>query len=244
MLKPAVAIEVGTARGVSLERISAHSQVVHAFDLVRLPELTHERFPSVEFHIGDSHEHLPRVLEQLTADGTNVDFALVDGDHSAFGVQRDVNDLLASHSVRQTTILIHDTLNERVRSGLAQIDFDAFDKVLFVDLDFVQGRVMQEGPHKDELWWGLGVVVVGPEFDGATWPQAYDGRDVYDVFSQFLVAGGRINQRLGHSQTLELEAQVARERELVGLMEGSWSWRLTSPLRNVKQLARRLTGRG
>ena len=98
-LKPSLSIEIGTSKGGSLERISAHSRAVHAFDLGRHAQLTSDRFPNVTFHIGDSHELLPTFLLRLAAAMQNVDFAFVDGDHSAVGVRRDVEDLLSSTSV-------------------------------------------------------------------------------------------------------------------------------------------------
>jgi hypothetical protein len=244
MLKPSLSIEIGTHKGGSLERISAHSQSVHSFDLVRHPEVTDERFPNVTFHIGDSHKLLPEFLEQLATAGANVDFVFVDGDHSAPGVQRDVEDLLASSSVRKTIILLHDTLNERVRAGLEQVDYSAGEEVRFVDLDFVQGKVMSEGPQKDELWYGLGLIVTGWDLVGAEpWPTAYSASDVYAAFATALAAG-EPTSRLGHGQLRELEEQLTTQRDLVKLMERSLSWRLTRPVRGVAELLRRLASSG
>ncbi len=90
LLRPSLSIEIGTARGGSLEAISLASDSVHSFDLQRHSDLTSERFPNVVFHTGDSHELLPELLEELAVSGRNVDFALVDGDHSAQGVRADV----------------------------------------------------------------------------------------------------------------------------------------------------------
>jgi hypothetical protein len=239
MLKPSLSIEIGTHKGGSLEQISAHIGTVHSFDLVRHREVTEERFPNVTFHIGDSHELLPEFLEQLAESGANVDFVFVDGDHSAPGVQRDVEDLLSSSSVRKTIILLHDTLNERVRAGLEQIDYGASDGVRFVDLDFVQGKVMSEGPQKNELWYGLGLVVTGWDLAGdQPWPPAYSASDVYASFATALAEGESIS-RPGYGQLRELEEHLAAQRELVKLMERSWSWRLTAPVRSVAQFVRR-----
>jgi hypothetical protein len=238
MLKPSLSIEIGTHKGGSLEPISAHSTAVHSFDLVRHPEVTEDRFPNVTFHIGDSHKLLPELLAQLAESGANVDFVFVDGDHSAPGVQRDVEDLLSSASVRKTIILLHDTLNERVRAGLEQIDYSVGNRVRFVDLDFVQGKVMSEGPQKDELWYGLGLVVTGWELAGdQAWPPAYSASDVYAAFATELAEGESIS-RLGYGQLRELEEQLAAQRELVKLMERSWSWRLTAPARSLAHLVR------
>ena len=97
----------------------------------------------------------------------------------------------------------HDTLNERVRAGLEQIDFYAVEKVRHVDLDFVQGRVQREGPHKDKLWWGLGLVVTGADLGDDTWPSAYPAPEVIEAFSASLVASGQLNRRLGYDQARE-----------------------------------------
>jgi hypothetical protein len=239
-LKPSLSIEVGTSKGGSLERISAHSTAVHAFDLTRGVELTSDRFPNVTFHIGDSHELLPPLLKQFATAMENVDFAFIDGDHSAVGVRRDVEDLLSSPSVGRSIILLHDTLNDRVRAGLEQIDYGAFEKVRFVDLDFVQGVIFHEGPNKDELWHGLGLIVTGREIgEVSPWPQVYAAPDVYAAFAGVL-AGSNVAHRPGYNQLLELEHDLAVQREVVRLMERSWSWRLTAPLRSLRQVVRRL----
>ena len=239
ILEPLLSIEIGTWRGGSLDRISHHSAVVHAFDLVQQPDVTSERFPNVTFHIGDNHKLLPAFLARLASAGENVDFAFVDGDHSARGARQDLEDLLSSPSVGRTVILLHDTLHERVRAGLDEIDYDHFDKVRFVDLDFVQGRVMCEGPQENELWYGLGLVVTGWELEDAAWARAYAAPKVYESFGEALVRTGRVTQRLGYDQFVELELELEEQRNLVKVMEGSLSWRLTAPLRGTRSLARR-----
>jgi hypothetical protein len=54
---------------------------------------------------------VPRLLAALEAVGRPVDFALVDGDHSAEGVRRDLESLLASPTTGRTRIVLHDTMN-------------------------------------------------------------------------------------------------------------------------------------
>jgi Methyltransferase domain len=237
-LRPRLAIEIGTWSGGSLEPISGWSEEVHSFDLERHPRLTGERFPNVTFHIGDSHELLPAFLTELAASGRAIDFALVDGDHSAAGVQADLQDLLDSECVHQTVILLHDTLNESVRAGLENVAYDAFEIVRFVDLDFIPGRVMREGPQKDEYWSGLGLIVTG-DAPLPAWPRAYSNPDVWEAFSRTRVASGASSERLGLGQLLELEDDVRRQKALVQLMENSLSWRITAPLRRLKALGRR-----
>jgi hypothetical protein len=154
LLKPSLAIELGTARGGSLHCIAAHSAEVHSFDfdpqVSDVPE-------HVTLHRGDSHELLPRLLRRLEQEGRSVDFALIDGDHSAAGVRRDLHDLLSSPAVEQTVILLHDTGNEEVRAGLAELDYDGFEKVAYVDLSFVD--LNRPNGVLREHWGGLGIVV-------------------------------------------------------------------------------------
>jgi hypothetical protein len=239
-LEPSLSIEIGTYLGGSLAPISAHSGIVHAFDRDRRPELTAERFPNVTFHIGDSHELLPKVLAELADEGANVDFAFVDGDHTAPGVRRDVEDLLSSPSVARTVILLHDTLNERVRAGLEQVDYGSFGKVTYLDFDFVPGRIRTEGALKDELWSGLGLLVVGWKLGPEDhWPGVYPMPEVYDTFGEVLSRGDE-TQKPGYGQVLELDHELAVQRDIVRVMERSLSWRLTSPLRAANDVARTL----
>jgi hypothetical protein len=159
--RPALAIELGTAEGGSLERIAAYSEEVHTFDME--PHVDPADYPNVTFHVGDSHVLLAEVLAGFARAGRNVDFALVDGDHSAAGARRDLEDLLASDAVRSTYIVLHDTMNEDVLAGLSAVDLDAHPKVTFCDLAFTQ---LHQRPHGlEEIWGGLGLIVC--DADGA-----------------------------------------------------------------------------
>ena len=155
-IEPALAIEIGTAQGGSLRRIAHYSAEVHAFDLRSLVDWA--AFPNVTFHIGDSHELLPGVLEDLTGQGRNVEFALVDGDHRGAGARQDLEDLLRSPALRQSTIVMHDTMNEEVRGAFNRIEWAAYPHVAYVDLSFVQLDASLDGLR--ERWGGLGLVVV------------------------------------------------------------------------------------
>ena len=241
-VEPELSIEIGTHSGGSLQSISAHSARVHSFDLVSHPAVTQKRFPNVDFHIGDSHELLPLLLKELEQSGETIDFAFVDGDHSATGVRRDVGDLLGSSCTQETVILLHDTLNAEVRTALEQVDFSTFDSVCFVDLDLVHGRVAKEGQGANKLLWGLGMVVTGDRLD-TEWPTSYSARELYADLSRSLLESGAIAEPFGHSQLVELDQEVARLKSVVQTMERSASWRVTRPLRDVKTHVRRLRHR-
>src|SRR5215212_5835999 len=103
-LRPKLAIEIGTAEGGSLARVAAHSEEVHSFDLVPPAEKA-RALGNVTFHTGDSHALLPELLTRFADEGRNVDFALVDGDHSAEGVHQDMLDLVAGYMFREPSLL-------------------------------------------------------------------------------------------------------------------------------------------
>lgn len=155
-IRPKLAIEVGTAEGGSLRRIAHYSEEVHTFDLG--PSVDPAEFPNVTFHVGDSHELLPKLLEELAAAGRNVDFALVDGDHRPAGARKDLEDLLGSPALRSSTVVMHDTMNEGVRAGFRRIPWGSFPSVAYADLSFVQ--LDQSATGLGERWGGLGLVVV------------------------------------------------------------------------------------
>ncbi len=170
-LHPQLAIEIGSAEGAALQRIAAQADEAHSFDLAP-PSLSMP--DNVTLHTGDSHQLLPAFLAQLAEVGRNVDFVMVDGDHSPEGVRRDLEDLLDSRAVARTVILIHDTVNERVRSGLDAVRFPAWPKVVHVELDWIPGQLFAEPALRNELWYGLGLVVV----DTST--PAYESGSVYE----------------------------------------------------------------
>ncbi len=157
-LRPRLSIELGTAQGGSLQTIAAWSEVVHSFDFApSVPDPP----ANVTLHVGDSHELLPEVLRSFADAGRGVDFALVDGDHSADGVRRDVVDLLSSDAVTDAVILLHDTANAQVRAGLAAAALVGHPKVRMLDLAFVE--LQRPAAVLREEWGGLGLIVVGPD---------------------------------------------------------------------------------
>ena len=158
-VQPKLAIEVGTGSGGSLRRIAGAAEHVHAFDL-EAPAADLSQLGNVTFHIGESHALLPTLLAELADMGATVDFVLVDGDHSAQGVRRDVEDLLSSPAITDTLIVLHDTANPEVRAGLDSVDYRSHPKVVWVDLDWVPGFMFREGPAINQAWGGLGVILI------------------------------------------------------------------------------------
>ena len=187
-LRPALAIEIGTAEGGSLARIARHSREVHAIDLER-PAAAPPR--NVEVHVGDSREVLPRLLAELAERGRNVDFALVDGDHSADGVLADLRNLLSSPAVGRTVIVCHDTMNEETRAGIEAAGVAGFEKVRLFQMDMLSGYMGRLEPFRGQLWGGLGLIVVDADPASAV-PAAPDGDERYfDAHAMVRRLGGR-----------------------------------------------------
>lgn len=257
-IQPALAIEIGTAEGGSLARVAAHSTEVHSFDLVD-PDPAIRELDNVKFHTGDNHVLLPVLLDELAAAGRHVDFVLVDGDHSSEGVAQDMRDLLASPAVANTVILMHDTMNEVVREGLESIEYASWGKVKYVELDFVAGYMFQEPSLRDELWGGLGIVVVDSESDAPylrqdryyeafhlvraarnlkTASPVADAVDLPPLAERLLAAEETAVTVEGQVEHARLTEELARAIDDVRQIQLSLSWRLTRPLRAAKRLAR------
>jgi hypothetical protein len=161
VLQPELAIEVGTADGGSLRRIAAHSREVHSFDIApRVAEIV-APIPNAHAHIGDSRETLPAVLDEFERTGRNVDFALLDGDHTSDGIRHDLQTVLESGACRKTVVLMHDTANDDVRRGIEELDLAHHPKVTLTMPDFVPGRlVVKDHMYSRQCWNGLGLVLV------------------------------------------------------------------------------------
>lgn len=179
-MRPGLAIETGTAGGGSLRCITRHAAEVHSFDL-HYPEALRV-FPNTTLHTGDSHALLPDVLSGLDRDGRNVEFVLMDGDHTTSGVAQEMDALLRSGALRSTVILAHDAANEDVRAGLEQVDYAGYGKVAMVDLDLVAGHLSSEGPYAGQLWGGFALIVVVDPMPGPPFPGRTDLHSPFDLF--------------------------------------------------------------
>lgn len=225
-LEPRLAVEIGTAQGGALARIATYSAEVHSFDRVE-PEVS---VPDhVTLHTGDSHVLLPAFLAQLAERGRQVDFALVDGDHSADGVRRDIEDLVASPAVERTVIVLHDTVNEEVRAGIDAVDWPT--KVSYVDSDWVPGHLWAEEYLRDELWGGLGLVLVDPADPGPRHEDKYHPTAALLAVARDVVAPDR--------EVARLRTDLREAHRTLAAVTSSPSWRLTAPLRAAKALVGR-----
>lgn len=242
-LRPRLAIEIGTAEGAALRRIAAHAEEVHAFDLfppsLPVPE-------NAVLHTGNSHELLPALLRELAEAGRSADFALVDGDHSAGGVRRDLEDLLDSPGFARGAILVHDIANEEVRRGVDAVRFEGYPKVTHVELDWVPGQMFAQAELRHELWFGLGLVLVDTAafaygagaYEERYYPNApllVEARDRVLEREAAMPVPSPANQR----SILGLQRQLEHERALRTALLAEPSWRLTAPLRRLRGRVKR-----
>jgi hypothetical protein len=244
-LQPQLAVEIGTAEGGSLARVAAHSAEVHSFDLVK-PQPAARQLPNVTFHTGDSHALLPEFLARLAQENRNVDFVLVDGDHSTDGVQQDVQDLLESPAIARTIVVLHDTMNEAVRAGLERVRYEAYPKVAYVELDLVAGYMFREPSLLHELWGGLGLVVINSG-RAAYFAGGARQRKYYEAFELMRRARRMvIDEEAGIAPAQQLErlsSELRETRAWLDAVQDSASWRMTAPLRTIKRrLANIVTG--
>lgn len=255
-IRPDLAVEIGTAVGGSLQSIAKHSSHVHSFDLVAPPTNINE-LTNVTVHTGDSHVLLPQVLGELAQDGRNVDFALVDGDHTADGVERDIRDLLDSEAVSSSIIVVHDTMNDEVRAGLARIDASTEPKIAYHDPHFLPGRLHYGYGLHHQLWGGLGVMVVDAETT-STKPLPRADQNAYSMYElvaptrDALIAQdhrgeptgpGSVREALAAGRApgdelLHLRAELAELQRRFSQVANSRSWRVTAPLRATAKLIR------
>jgi hypothetical protein len=243
--RPSLSIEIGTAEGGSLDRIAAYSAEVHTIDIVPLDAAQPQH---VHVHVGDSKRVLPRLLQQFVAKGRNVDFVLVDGDHRSEGVKADVLNLLRSSAVGKTIIVLHDTMNESVRTGVEDAKLERHPKVSYLELDFLPGYMARSGPFADELWGGLGLVLVDADEEGSRSGSTYD-EVRYDQYEMIRRMGGSFSEEPG-VRSAKAEAYGVRRIQALsdelhwmrGLLDEvlrSGSWRMTAPLRSIKRALRR-----
>jgi hypothetical protein len=238
-LKPELALEIGSMEGACLRRIAAHAREVHSFDLAP-PTLAQP--DNVSLHTGDSHELLAPFLAELAERGRNVDLVIVDGDHSPEGVRQDLEDLLDSSAVARTVILLHDTTNERVRRGIDAVRLTAWPKVARVELDWIPGRLFAEPALRNELWYGLGLVLVDSSrpayLNGPVYEQRYYPAGPLLARARELV---RAQEQVPESErSLRSEADRLRTRVAGLLIETA---QLTAQVRAAEAAAEELRAR-
>jgi len=212
-LEPRLAIEIGTAQGGSLRRIAFHSEEVHSFDIAPEIKGLESELPNVHAHVGDSVVLVPEFLSGLEEEGREVDFALVDGDHSAAGVRRDAEALLASEACRRTVLIFHDAANDDVRAGLEAVRFQDSARVAYANLDFMPGYLVADPVRHLEIWNGLAIVLLDADRQKPTIEE-------FDFFDSALVLRQARERAQARSEDIEA-APGDRRGRAVALASGT-----------------------
>ena len=161
-IKPTNAIEIGCYRGGSLQALQKYCNKVYSIDVDS--SLRDERtnlFSNVDFLIGDSKTIVPNIIQRLNNNNENIDFVLIDGDHSYEGVKNDFNLFLNYVPKKPLYIVFHDSFNPICRKGIKAANFNSSAHLHFIDLDFISGTFPSD--HKKEMWGGLALAILLPE---------------------------------------------------------------------------------
>jgi glycosyltransferase involved in cell wall biosynthesis len=160
---PYCSIEIGTYKGGSLSLISQFSKMAFSIDIDPMVPEKFCFFKNVTFLKGFSKVSLPLLLKSLDYEQVPVDFILIDGDHSAEGVRNDLNLVLSYIPKKPLFLMMHDSFNPECRRGMLEADWNKCPYVQWVDLDFVPGRLIENGSTADgEMWGGLALAYLTP----------------------------------------------------------------------------------
>ena len=165
-LRPECAIELGTYRGGSLGVISRYCAKVYALDID--PSFRNEnadRFPNVEFVIGDSRKTITSVLNRIQKSGEKLEFVLIDGNHEEPFVREDINQFLAYRPMTPCYVIMHDSFNPGCRRGIASANWAQNKHVHLVEMDFVSGRIFPRDDKESfrDMWCGFALAILLPE---------------------------------------------------------------------------------
>ena len=160
-LKVDYAIEIGTYQGGSLQVLSSYCQNVISIDISAEPKRTLEdQFPNVEFVVGTSAEVLTDQFKKIYDQGRQLNFVLVDGDHTRKGVNRDLRLILDYPHPYPLTIICHDSFNPQCRKGIKQIDYVNHPKVTYVEIDYICGAFWANNNYR-QMTGGFAMIRLG-----------------------------------------------------------------------------------
>lgn len=163
-LRPDCAIEVGSRWGGSMQILSRFAKRVISCDIdPTCKERLGPTYPNAEFVTGDSKKTLPVLMKQLQAEAVKVGFLLIDGDHTAQGVQADIQGLLEYVPSCTMYVIMHDSFNPDVRKGIQTARWADNQHVHSVEIDFIPGVLHHGGDAHREMWGGFGLAVLRPD---------------------------------------------------------------------------------
>jgi hypothetical protein len=99
-------------------------------------------------------------------------------------VRRDINLVLSYVPKKTTLVVMHDSFNPGCRQGMLAADWGQCSHVLWVDLDFVPGRVIEsasDNPFGGEMWGGLALAILSPEVRSGDLAVLQSARTSFDL---------------------------------------------------------------
>ena len=200
-LRPESAIEIGTYRAGSLGIISKFCKQVYTLDIdSSIRDMYQDRFPNVQFIVGDSDEKLPPLLEKIQRSDEPLGFVLIDANHTEKGVRRDIENVLRYTPTRPLYIIMHDSFNPGCRKGILTANWSSNPYVHMVELDYIIGRfaTKEEIDNYRTMWCGFALAIMLPEkrvgdvlihkneslmFQTAYWRSVYPVQKIKSFFS-------------------------------------------------------------
>lgn len=164
-----------------MQVISKHSEKVYAIDIdPTLPDRLKGKFNNVTFLIGDSKEIVPKLIKELQEKNESIEFALIDGDHSAPGVKADIENMINYVPSSSLNIILHDSFNPECRRGMKAVNYSANKHIHYVELDYITGAYEPNGIKK-EMWGGFGHIVLLNEERKGNLKMLESQKSLYDV---------------------------------------------------------------
>lgn len=164
-VRPRGALEVGVYYGGSLSLAAQYSERILAIDIEPAVRDRFVKPDNVELLIGNSQELIPKALARFEQLGLPLEYVLIDADHSAEGVRRDLNLVLQYRPRKPMVILAHDSGNENCRKGILAANWNQNPHVHSVQCDFVPGQIIEHSIQngRGEVWGGLALAYLDPQ---------------------------------------------------------------------------------
>jgi hypothetical protein len=163
-LRPECVIEVGSWHGGSMQVFSCYAKRVISCDIdPTCRDRFGQKYANAEFITGPSQQTLPPLLAKLQQEAVPLGMMLIDGDHSAAGVQGDIHTMRDYRPACTLYMVMHDSFNPNVRRGIREAHWSENPYVHSVELDFISGAMHFERKLYRQMWGGFALAVLKPE---------------------------------------------------------------------------------
>lgn len=99
-------------------------------------------------------------FKKIEETGEELNFILVDGDHSKLAVYNNLKMILDYPHKYELTILVHDRFYPQSRKGMKMVDFANYEKVEYIELDYIHGNFWHNDTYR-EMWGGFALFKLG-----------------------------------------------------------------------------------